>query len=76
LRKPSSVHGLDSVHIAAQRLVISILAEVDTAVDVRDKFGTITVSSAKDLGRLFVTYHWQLTGLVEAEVFETANGLN
>jgi hypothetical protein len=48
-RKPVRVHGLRSVHTAAQRLVILVLAEIDTAVNARNKLrgGDITASLAK-----------------------------
>jgi hypothetical protein len=42
LRKPARVHGLHSVHSALQSLVISVLAEVDTALDTEAKSDEIS----------------------------------
>ena len=61
LRMPVRVHGLQSVHTAAQRLVILVLDEVDTAVDAWDNLGggAITVSLAKvpPEGDILVTHY-------------------
>ena len=57
LRMPVRVHGLQSVHTVAQRLVILVLDEVGTAVDAWDNLGggamTVSFSKSFPTGRYF-----------------------